>query len=146
MATIADDFVKTGGEYMKIQEAVKKETIHIAFGTILLCAVMMVIFVLLGKFDEKVLFGTLLGGTFAVLNFFLLGITIQRATYIENHGRAKAMIQFSYSMRMLATMGIGLIGFMVPAFNWVAVLCPLLFPRITIFFMNLAKSKRKEDL
>lgn len=131
---------------MKIQEAVKKETIHIALGTGILCAVMMVIFVLLGKFDEKVLFGTLLGGIFAVLNFFLLGITIQKATKIENEGRAKAMIQFSYSVRMLVTLGIGVVGFAVPVFNWVAVICPLLFPRITIFFMNLAKSKRKEDL
>lgn len=131
---------------MKIQEAIKKETIHIAMGTLILSAVMVVIFILLGKFDEKVLFGTLLGGTFAVLNFFLLGITIQKATKIENEGRAKATMQFSYSMRMLATLGIGIIGFMVPVFNWVAAIFPLLFPRITIFIMNLAKSKRKEDL
>lgn len=109
-------------------------------------AAMVVIFILLGRFDEKVVFGALLGSIFAVLNFFLLGITIQKATKIENEGKAKSMIQFSYSLRMLATLGIGLIGFMVPVFNWVAVICPLLFPRITIFFMNLAKSKRKEDV
>ena len=90
---------------IKIQEAVKKETIHIAVGTFSLSAIMVVIFVLLGKFNADVIYGALLGSTFAVLNFFLLGMTVQKVTKMENDAKAKSMMQFSYSMRMLATLG-----------------------------------------
>ena len=63
---------------MKIQEATKRETLHIAAGTLAFSAVMNGVFALLGRWDLTVLWGTLLGGGFAVLNFFLLGLTVQK--------------------------------------------------------------------
>lgn len=130
---------------MKIQKAVRDETLHILTGTALLCGVMLLVFLVIGQFDCTVALGALLGGTAAVLNFFLLGLTVQKATAPGNEGRSRAIMQFSYSVRMLATMGIAFIGFAAPCFHWIAVLCPLLFPRITIFFMGLKKSEGKED-
>ena len=50
---------------MKIQEATKRETLHIAAGTLAFSAVMNGVFALLGRWDLTVLWGTLLGGGFA---------------------------------------------------------------------------------
>ena len=46
---------------MKIQEATKRETLHIAAGTLAFSAVMNGVFALLGRWDLTVLWGTLLG-------------------------------------------------------------------------------------
>ncbi len=60
-------------------------------------------------------------------------------------------MQTSYQMRMLATVVVGIIGVSAPCFHWVAVLIPLLFPRITILAMQLLgmykpeKSVKKEE-
>ena len=62
---------------MKISAAVKKETGHIALGVAALTAVMLAIFWIFGAMDASVLWGALLGSGYAVLNFFLLGITVQ---------------------------------------------------------------------
>ena len=55
---------------MRVQPAVKKETLHIAAGTGLMTAVMLLVFLLLGRLTLPVVLGALLGACFAVLNFF----------------------------------------------------------------------------
>lgn len=119
----------------KPQQAVKKETLHIALGTLALCAVMLVCFALAGQFSWQALAGTLLGGGWAALNFFLLGISVQQAA--AKSDKAKNIMQFSYSLRMLATALVLIAGFALPVFHWLAVLLPQLFPRITILILQL---------
>ncbi|MFR5630342.1 MAG: ATP synthase subunit I, partial [Ruthenibacterium lactatiformans] len=82
---------------MKIQEATKRETLHIAAGTLAFSAVMNGVFALLGRWDLTVLWGTLLGGGFAVLNFFLLGLTVQKMAGDPNEKKGKLVLQLSYS-------------------------------------------------
>ncbi len=133
---------------MKIQEATKRETLHIAEGTLVFSVIMNLVFLVLGKWDLTVLWGTLLGGGFAVLNFFLLGLAVQKAASASDEKKGKAFLQSSYSMRMLATVIVGIIGVQVPCFSWAAVVIPLLFPRLTIFAMQLLgvyKPSRSED-
>ncbi|MDD3430283.1 MAG: ATP synthase subunit I [Oscillospiraceae bacterium] len=130
----------------KIQPAVKKETLHIAFGTFILAAIMVGIFALLGQFNITVIWGALLGVCFAVLNFFLLGLTVQKATTYSDEKRAKAFMQLSYSLRMLLTLGVALLGIWAPVFNGIATVLPLLFPRFTIaamsIYASIVKNKR----
>lgn len=121
---------------MKLQEATKRETLHIAFGTLIFSVLMNGVFALLGKWDATVLWGTLLGGGFAVANFFLLALSVQKVAAEADEKRARAKMQMSYSMRMLATVVVGIVGVSVPCFSWVAVLIPLLFPRVTILAMQ----------
>ena len=64
---------------MKVQAPVKTETRRIAVGVAVLSALMLIVFVLIGRFDWTVLWGTLLGGGYAVLNFFLMALTVQHA-------------------------------------------------------------------
>lgn len=85
---------------MKLQPAVKKETAHIALGVAVGVAVMLAVFALLGRFDYTVALGGVLGGAVAVLNFLLLGLTVQKITRETNEERGRKLMQFSYSMRM----------------------------------------------
>lgn len=127
---------------MKIQKAVRDETKHIALGVLILSAVMQLGFALLGRWEASVLWGNLLGGAYAILNFFLLGLTVQKIAADGDEKKGKTFMQFSYSSRMFGSALIAFIGFAVPVFHWVAVVLPLLFPRITIFFMGFRKGKK----
>ena len=61
---------------IKIQPAVKKETLRIAVGTLILSVLMIAVFLMTGFFDAGVLWGTLLGSGVTILNFFLLGLSV----------------------------------------------------------------------
>ena len=64
---------------MKIDATVKKETKYIALWVLLLSALMQSVFIVIGKWDHTVLLGNLLSGAAVILNFFLIGITVQKA-------------------------------------------------------------------
>ena len=108
---------KSGVMFMKISSAVKTETLHIAAGTGILTVVMTAVFFVIGRFSLPVLWGALLGGGAAVLNFFLLGLTVQRAAREEDQARMKMRMQFSYSLRMLFLLAVCFAGFKLSAFN-----------------------------
>lgn len=122
---------------MKIQEATRRETAHIALGVLAFSAVMNFVFLLLGRWDITVLWGNLLGGGFAVLNFFLLGLSIQKLAAAADEKRGRAALQLSYSTRMLATVLVAALAVALPCFCWPAAVIPLFFPRLTIFAMQL---------
>lgn len=122
---------------MKVQEATKRETFHIAVGTALFALVMNLVFACLKKWELSVLWGTLLGGGWAVGNFFLLGLTVQRMVADPDEKRGKMMLQLSYSLRMLFTIGVVVLAIKLPGVNWPAAVIALFFPRLTIFAMQL---------
>lgn len=133
---------------MQVQEATRRETGHIALGVLAFSAVMELVFVLLRSWDMGVLWGNLLGGGFAVLNFFLLGLTVQKIAGEQDEKRAKLKLQGSYSLRMLLTLGVIILAVKVPVFTWPAAVIPLLFPRLTILAMQLTgkyKPEKKSD-
>jgi len=122
---------------MKVQETVKKETMHIAVGTLLLTAVMLLVFFVLGRLDQPVVLGAVLGSGFAILNFFVLGLSVQKSVATGNATRGKLMMTLSYSLRMLVMMGVVVLGLALPYFSWVTVVLPQLFPRLTIAGMQM---------
>lgn len=129
---------------MKIQKAIWKETVHITLGVVVLSVLMQLVFLLIGKWDMTVLCGTLLGSTYSILNFFILGLTVQKVANEGNEKQGKNWMQFSYSCRMMGTMLVVFMGLSMPWFNWVAVFLPQLFPRITIAAMGFTGKKAKE--
>lgn len=130
---------------MKLQPAVKKETLHIAAGTALLVAAMFLVFAVLGRFDGTVLAGGLVGGALAVANFLLLGVTVQKITADANEQRGRKLMQFSYSMRMLLVAVWLILAVSLPVFHWVAAAVPLLGPRVTIGAMQLLGMYKKDE-
>ena len=130
---------------MKPQQAVIKETKHIALGTAILCTVMLAVYILIGKFQWTVLTGALLGYVVAVGNFFALGMSVQKAA--AQPEKAKHIMQLSYSMRMLVMALCVILAMATPVFEWVTAVLPLIFPRVTIGAMQIMgkyKPARKE--
>lgn len=123
----------------KISPALKKEFRRIGIGTAALVFVMWAVFGVLHRFfpdsvpfDYTVILGGLVCGAIAVLNFFLMGLTVQRITATDDEEAARKMMKLSQSRRYLMVFGWGIIALLVPAFNPVAGLVPLLFPGIVI--------------
>ena len=124
----------------KIDTVVLRETAYIAAGVILLSAVMEAVFLVGGWWDYTVLLGNLLGGIAAVLNFFLMGITVQKAVTKEEK-EAKDIVKLSQTLRMFMQLAFAVIGFLFDVFNVIAVLIPLFFPRIAIMFRPMFDKK-----
>ena len=126
---------------MKLQPASKKEVKRIAAG-ILVCDVLMIagFFVLslvgIGTFSYRVFIGALGGSLVALLSFVLMCLTIQRATEIEDKKRMKAFIQGSYNGRLMLQAAWVVIAMLVPHFQVIASAAPLLFPNLTIFYLQ----------
>ena len=93
---------------MKPQKAVIQETRRIAVGTAILCAAMLLVFLVIGKMTGLVALGALIGYALAVGNFFVMVMDVQRLTEgidpsAENAVKtAKAKMRLSYNRRMLA--------------------------------------------
>ena len=63
----------------KIDSAVLRETRYIALFVLALSVIMQAVFLLIGRWDKTVLFGNLFIGFAVVLNFFLMGLFVQKA-------------------------------------------------------------------
>ena len=115
----------------KVDSTIIKETVFVALVTLVLSALMQSVFLIIGKWDYTVLLGNLLGGVTAVLNFFLMGLTIQSALSIDVKD-AKSRMKLSQMLRNLLMFVTAIIGYVVPVFNLIAVIIPYLFPRIAV--------------
>jgi hypothetical protein len=133
---------------MKLQPASKKEIKRIAIGTgicdlILLAALFVLSLEGLLTFNYTVFLGTLIGSCVAILNFTIMCLTIQKATGIDDQKQMKAFIQGSYNGRLMLQAGWVVVAILVPHFQVIASAAPLLFPNLTIFYLQ-AKGKLVE--
>lgn len=115
--------------FAKIDPNVKRTTCFIAVCVLALSALMQAVYLIVRAWNPTVLWGNLLGAFVAVLNFFLMGLTIQRSLTYEPED-AKKLVRVSQSGRMLMVLAFCAIGAAVPIFDLLAVLVPLIFPRI----------------
>lgn len=116
-----------------IDQTVQKETGYIALSTIILSLLMESVFLIIGRWNYTVLLGNVLSVVAAILNFFLMGLTIQSATQKEEK-EARNRMKLSQSLRMIMLFATAVLGSLAPCFHIAAVLIPLFFPRIAIAF------------
>lgn len=129
---------------MRIDPAVKKETLYILGTSILLSVVMELIFWLAGHMDYTVPLGNLLGVGISVLNFFLMGLTIQKSIGLDEKA-ASDKLKLSQMLRMLMVIALAAVGAGLPCFHALAVVIPLFFPRIAIAFRPLLDKDMKDQ-
>ena len=153
---------------MTVQPAVRQETKRIAGGTLILTAVMLIVFMLLGQMDYTVVLGALLGAAYAIGNFFLLALSVQMAAEKMNGSHpaplpeveegeeasevpmspeaqsARKGMQLSYTWRMLLLILVAVVAIKVPCFHAIAALIPMLFPRVIIFINGIIDKTQKE--
>lgn len=114
----------------KIDKVVLKETVYIAVVTLVLSVLMQIVFIFTG-WSYTHLLGNILGAFAAVANFFAMGLTVQKAVTKEEK-EAKNLIKVSQSARLFGLLVVALVGHLLPFFDTVALIVPLLFPRIAI--------------
>ncbi|WP_408628553.1 ATP synthase subunit I [Anaeropeptidivorans aminofermentans] len=122
------------------ENIVFKETKNIAIGVSILTAIMLLVFLILKKLTFYVFLSAFIGAILAILNFFLLGLSLNKAVNKEA-SNAKQYIQVSYSYRMIGLFIILAIGLYLKLFNPVAILLPLIFPRIVISAINFKRRR-----
>lgn len=130
--------------FSDVQPAVKKETKRVAvsttIGVILMWigfAVFHLIFPEKVPLDYTVFLGGIGGGIIAVLNFFLMGLTVQKVASTSDEEMARMRMKASYSRRMMLQMLWVVIVIAAPCFALVAGLLPLLFPGFGIKFAGI---------
>ena len=131
---------------MKLQPASQREVKRVAAGT-LVCDVLLVAGLFLasqfdiGTFDlGKILVSAAIGSVIAVLNFALMCLTVQSAVGMTDQKKMKAKFQLSYNARMILQAGWTVIAFLVPGIHFIAGAAPILFPKVTILYLQ-AKCK-----
>ena len=119
----------------KVQPAVKKETRRVVMITAVGLVLMWILFAGLHfampdkvPLDYTVFLGGIGGGLIAVLNFFLMGLAVQKAASATDEGTARMKLKASYSQRFLMMMLWVIAVIVAPCFHFVAGIAPLLFP------------------
>ena len=116
----------------KVDAIVKKETVYIALGTLILGALTQAVFLIIQKWNYTVLLGNILSWGLGVLNFFLMGLTVQNALQKEDK-EAKKLMKTSQIYRQMLMMLVVVVGIVIPkVFSIWTVIIPLVFPRIVI--------------
>jgi len=113
----------------KLDPTVRRETLYIGAMVLILSALMEAVFLILQKWDITVLFGNLLGGGVATLNFFLMGLTVQSAVGREEK-EIVTRVRLSQSLRLVMLFLCAVLAFFLPCFHLIATLIPFVFPRI----------------
>ena len=126
-------------EHQKPQKTVLRETKRIAIGEVVLLAIMWIVYALTGRCSLAVVLGSLIGGAYAVFNFFMLGMTVQKAAQVQpdNAEMARMQMKSSYNMRMVGMLAVAVLAFALPFVDGLAAVIPLLFPRLTILALQL---------
>ena len=124
---------------MKLQKAVKDETVFVALGSIILSVIMVIVFFVLHRvFPEKVpmdlpvIIGAVGGCAVAIGNFFLMAVTVQKVAGIENYDQAYRSMQVSYRYRTFLQLIWCVLTMVLKFINPVAGMLPLLWPSLLI--------------
>ncbi len=125
----------------KIDKTILKETAYISAVSLILSILMQAVFLFFSFWDYTVILGNLLGLTASVGNFFLMGLTIQKALTKEEEKEARNLIKLSQSGRLMLLFGVAAIGCLIPVFHSIATVIPYLFPRIAVMLRPLFSKK-----
>lgn len=130
----------------KIDKTVIFETKYISCFVVVLSALMQSVFLMTKQWNYTVLLGNLLSSSVSILNFFLMGLTIQKALNKEDKN-ARTFVQLSQTLRIFMQFSAAAIGVLLPCFNTLTSLIPLFFPRIAVSFRGffIKKSENKNQ-
>ena len=127
-----------------VQPAVKNETKRVVMITGAGLILMWILFAILHftmpdkvPFDYTVILGGIGGGVIAVLNFFLMGLAVQKAASATDEGTARMKLKASYSQRFMMMILWVIVAIVAPCFQFVAGIAPLLFPGTGLKFVGI---------
>ncbi len=103
---------------------------------------MQAVFLIIGKWNYTVLLGNLISAIIGIVNFLLLGITVQKALATKDPKQAASKMRISQIARLLLMAGVAALGAALPCFNLWATLIPLLFPRLSLIIRQIMLRKQ----
>ncbi|MBR4725959.1 MAG: ATP synthase subunit I [Lachnospiraceae bacterium] len=120
---------------VSVQPAVRRETRNVAFITFVGVLIMFAVFSVLNiflpdsvPFNYTVILAGICAGIVATLNFFLMGLAVQKVASATEEKEAKKIMQKSYYSRFGLQILWVAAAIIAPCFNIVAGLIPLMFP------------------
>lgn len=136
---------------IKPEKVVLKNTVYIAAVTLILSVLMQAIFLIVGFWDITVLWGNLYGAVLAIGNFFLMGLTVQKAVTKEEK-QAKTVMRLSQMGRLFGMLLLIVAAVVVDKsvkqveiFNLLSLVIPLLFPRVAIMLYPVFRRKEEKS-
>ena len=126
----------------KPDNTIIKETKYIAIMIFIFSIIMELIFFVLSKWDITVFLGNLLGGLAMILNFYFMGIGVQKALG-KDEKDAQKILKGSLSLRTFFLFVVVAIGAWLKCFSTYAVIIPMFFPRIAVAMRPLWENKNK---
>ena len=120
----------------KIDKTVIVETKFIGAWMLIFSTLMQAVFLIIGKWDYTVLLGNLLSGVAGIISFFVLGLTIVKAVSSGDAEYAKKFMSASTAGRTFFLFIVALLGVLLPCFNTIATLIPIIFPRLGLLIRS----------
>lgn len=115
-----------------IDDSLKK----IAIISSVLFALMLVVYVCLGKLNAAVILGGLIGHAAALMNLVLLGRTVREIAQTQDTVLAQNRIRASYTTRMMGMAAAAVIAFLTPQTDGIACLIALVIPKIGVMLVQ----------
>ena len=144
-----------------VDPVVRKETVRVGAIAYAGIALMLLVFFLLHTFcpkevwdvpfDYTVILGGVCCGIIDILNFFLMGLAVVKVTSLEpvldeegnvsdeDTSRARKIMSTSMKLRFLIMIVWCILAIVLPCFNAIAGILPLVFPTLGIKVLGLAK-------
>ncbi len=133
---------------MKSHPIVWRQTLVIALGELVCCAIMAGVYGLIGRFTTAVVLGACMGWALATVNFLIMAlcadIVADRAMN-QADTKGQGLMQFSYMGRMLALFLILILCAKSGIFDLLALVLPLAFIRPILFVNELILKKKEAD-
>lgn len=134
-----------------LQSSAQKEIVHVTIYTVIGVILMYIGFLVVRylvpdgveiPFDYTVILGGICGGFVAILNIYLMFLSVQKIAATDDDKIARGIMKASYSRRMLLQI-LWMVAVMVaPCFQLVAGILPLLFPSLGIKLMGIISVKK----
>ncbi len=122
----------------KVDKVVIQETKFLTLWSLIFSMLMQAVFLIIGKWNDKVLLGNLWGVFVSLLNFFLLGLTVQKAVDKEEK-EAKNVMKLSHTLRNLMVLVLAIVGVVLPWFSTLPMIIALFFPRVAMTIRGFQK-------
>ena len=78
--------------------------------------------------DYRIYTSGIVAAVIAVLNFFIMGISVQKVSAEEDEKKARQIFKMFYTRRLLMQIVWMVVTIVVPCFYWASGIIPLLFP------------------
>ena len=129
----------------KIDKVVLRETAYISAWVLVFSSLLQAVFLIIGKWDMTVLLGNVYSDAAVILNFFLMGLSVQKAV-TKDEKDVKGYIKATGMFRLLGLFLITIVGVLLPCFNLWAVIVPLFFPRVAIMLRPFVDKKYTAEI